>query len=227
MSHFVVAVFSHEPDQVDELLAPYIEQVDPDSSFAEFVEDDEHDLDETTGKRGFWHNPNARWDWYTVGGRWRGLLKLLEGKTGRYGNEYTEEERKELKDDHCDSALVNDCDFSASEEAWQNAVRVWEIIVEGRERTEEEKGQFLGIYTAQYYLDQYGTKENYARQQSMFLPFAFVTADGEWNETGRMGWWAMSDATADSRESFVSAFQAYLEEARKQNLTITMVDCHI
>lgn len=34
--------------------------------------------DEETGKYGYWHNPNAKWDWYSVGGRWTGLLKLKE-----------------------------------------------------------------------------------------------------------------------------------------------------
>jgi hypothetical protein len=30
------------------------------------------------GDWGHWRNPNAKWDWYQVGGRWTGLLKLKE-----------------------------------------------------------------------------------------------------------------------------------------------------
>jgi hypothetical protein len=28
------------------------------------------------------YNSDSKWDWYTVGGRWAGLLKLKKGKTG-------------------------------------------------------------------------------------------------------------------------------------------------
>lgn len=31
---------------------------------------------EQSGMFGYWENPNAKWDWYAIGGRWSGLLKL-------------------------------------------------------------------------------------------------------------------------------------------------------
>lgn len=34
------------------------------------------DLDSKTGKYGYWENPNAKWDWYQLGGRWTGFFKL-------------------------------------------------------------------------------------------------------------------------------------------------------
>lgn len=30
-------------------------------------------------------NPNCKWDWYVIGGRWQGFLKLKEGRTGEVG----------------------------------------------------------------------------------------------------------------------------------------------
>lgn len=45
--------------------------------------------DEDTGKLGYWHNPNARWDWYAVGGRWSDRLMLKDGtkaNQARYGD---------------------------------------------------------------------------------------------------------------------------------------------
>lgn len=30
-------------------------------------------------------NPNAKWDWWVLGGRWRNFLKLKEGCTGKSG----------------------------------------------------------------------------------------------------------------------------------------------
>jgi len=53
MSHFVVAVFHKENQSVDELLAPYNENIK--------------------------NNPNVKWDWYEIGGRWKYKLKLKDG----------------------------------------------------------------------------------------------------------------------------------------------------
>ena len=30
-------------------------------------------------------NPNSKWDWYSLGGRWSGLIKLKQGKSGTVG----------------------------------------------------------------------------------------------------------------------------------------------
>ncbi len=35
--------------------------------------------DEKTGKYGYWHNPQAKWDWFQVGGRWSGFFKIKPG----------------------------------------------------------------------------------------------------------------------------------------------------
>lgn len=223
MSHFNVAVFSHTPDEVDALLEPFNEQVGFGSPYGVY----EKDEDDPSGEHCHWYNPNARWDWYCVGGRWCGQLKLLEGRTGTYGSDYTAEERAQLPPGRCDSALVNDCDFSPDQVAYNKALRFWDVVVEGKPRTEEEKDAFFGIFKSDYYRQQYGTRENFARHQSDFLPYAFLTPDGEWHETGRMGWWGMDDATAESREAFRESFGAFLKEAQEQNLLITIVDCHI
>lgn len=136
MSHFNVAVFSHTPDEVDVLLEPFNEQVGFGSPYGVYEKYDEND---TSGEQGRWYNPNARWDWYCVGGRWAGQLKLLEGKTGRYGSDYTPDEEGKLPKGRCDSAHVLDCDFSQDQEAYRKALRFWEVAVEGKPRTPEEK----------------------------------------------------------------------------------------
>ena len=42
-----------------------------------------------------------------------------------------------------------------------------------------------------------------------------------------MGWFGMDDSTNESISRYEKAFQAYLEEARKKGLAMTIVDCHI
>ena len=41
--------------------------------------------DPKTGKYGYYHNPNSKWDWWTIGGRWTGYFKTKKGATGILG----------------------------------------------------------------------------------------------------------------------------------------------
>lgn len=41
------------------------------------------------GKFGYYHNPNSKWDWYQLGGRWSGLIKLKDGANGLVGESGT------------------------------------------------------------------------------------------------------------------------------------------
>jgi hypothetical protein len=70
MSHFVVLVTGSD---VDGQLAPYIEDV----TDAEECVTVEH------SEEGFDYNPNAKWDWYAIGGRWKGFLPLKQGAMGK------------------------------------------------------------------------------------------------------------------------------------------------
>lgn len=50
--------------------------------------------DPKIGRYGYWENPNRKWDWYQLGGRWCGFFKLKSpnmsgelGDSGAFGNE--------------------------------------------------------------------------------------------------------------------------------------------
>ena len=150
MSHFSVAVFSKMPGYVEALLAPFEEQVDPDSPYAEFVENEECDLDKTVGAGGYWHNPNARWDWWEIGGRWRGLLRLLPGKSGYRAPVDRWSKGFDYPADRCDGARVADCDFSPDTSRVARLQREWEVLVEGAAQREGE--DFISIWKPEYYL---------------------------------------------------------------------------
>lgn len=56
------------------------------------------------------YNPNSKWDWYSIGGRWSGrLLKLKNGEVGLMGEEGAFGFNG--KDGYVDSALVKNIDF--------------------------------------------------------------------------------------------------------------------
>ena len=162
--------------------------------------------DEETGKYGYWENPNAKWDWYQIGGRASGWFRTKDGKR------------------------VNDCQFkdldlSPDEEARKKALRFWEIVVEGAELLPGEEKPF-NFYKPSYYIDQYGDKEQYATDKASPIPWAFITPDGVWHEKGTMGWFACNDATFDSRKSFSAEWEAAIAAADPEDWVV-IVDCHI
>ena len=228
MSHFSTAVFSHTPDEINALLAPYNENVDCDSPFAEFEEDEDGDLNEALGKRGYWHNPNARYDYYVWGGRWRGALKLKAGKTGDCAKFEKYEKPWVYPPNVCDRALASDMDFSRDDEAYQKALRRWEVLVEGAPLSDDEQmNGFLRLFKPQYYLNRYGDKEFYADYESRYIPYAFVDADGTWHSCGQIGWFGCDDSTEGSMRQYKTEFNAYLKEAAEAGLIVSMMDLHI
>lgn len=247
MSHFTVAVLSYDPNDVDDLLAPFDESPS-NEEYLEFdpVDEDEYRSDYETGTSqtgngdietsfvsykvkyptfnafmeegnglsrndegayGYYTNPNAKWDWWVIGGRWDGLLRLKNGGSSN-------------------QARVRDVDVSPDPAAYAKAIRFWEVYVEGQPLAEGEEDLTRHVfYKPEYYVNQYGTKEKYAHSQAAFGAWAILTADGEWNETGAMGWFGMSDATQESRNKYETAFRQLIEE--NPDLYITIVDCHI
>ncbi len=226
MSHFVVAVLSKHPDDVERLLEPYSEEVDATSTYAEFQEDEEYDYDESMKAHGYWFNPNAKWDWYQIGGRASGMLKLLPGRSGNGFKCSWMNGRVPSADGRCDQAQVKDVDFSIDQHTYDKAARFWEVYVEGKPLKDgEDPREFQSFSRKEYFLTQYKDKQEYATSCSSFGTWAMITPDGEWHESGLMGWWCTNDATAESRKAF-SDFQKK-QLAENPDLWITIVDCHI
>lgn len=226
MSHFTVAVFtkSGTEKEIARLLAPYDEATE-DKKYLEFEPDEEADFDEERGERGWWVNPNAKWDWWVVGGRWSGLLTLKPGAgTGSYGERSWTNEDAVIPENMVDSALVRDVDFAPDATVYAEAVRFWELYVDHQPLKDGETMPGTW-YRPEYFSDQYGTKENYAISQSEFSTYAFVSSDGTWHGEARMGWFGMDDNTREKRETQRTALADYI--ANHPDEFITIVDCHI
>lgn len=157
-----------------------------------------------------YYNPNAKWDWWTVGGRWSNLLKKKDGT-------------------NCDSCLLSELDLSLDTDSYNHAIRFWEINVEGQHLKEgENTDDYWSGYKSSYYIDTYETKENYAEKMSKFSTFALLI-DDQWYEQGSMGYFGVSSATSSTIESYYEFFDKKLNELieTNPNATITIVDCHI
>ena len=78
------------------------------------------------GKRrfGYYENPNRKWDWYELGGRWTGFFPLLEGadpatfKIGRPGIMTSPAKRG-----YADSAQIKSIDFAKARDEVEHEVR--------------------------------------------------------------------------------------------------------
>jgi hypothetical protein len=207
-------------------------------SFEEFMEDYEgHSIDERTGKYGYWENPNAKWDWYTIGGRWLGSLLIKDdadgvaGKPGAFGNEI---ETTPAGYKWVDVCKVSDiCWEKMSEIAKFELLKneavdgdIWDILTGKIKIDERKKTMNYSWYKPEYFIERYGNRENYIKSSSSFGTYAVITPDGQWNSSGDMGWFGCSSESAEDKRNFDDNFHINFIEPN-QDKTIVIVDCHI
>lgn len=186
-------------------------------------------------------NPNAKWDWWQVG--------------GRYSN------RLAVRGEECDSAMVAELDWDAMRRSVTETRRRWVAECEKesglhgdelergiREKTEgnaawmaltepkprgheylqwlADNGYPLGAKAANCFelppLKPEQSLTEWVESPPALSAFAYVK-DGEWHQKGRMGWWAI---VTDEQEGYEQEFQEMLQ-LLKPNQWITIVDCHI
>lgn len=203
---------------------------------------------------GYWHNPNAKWDWYQVGGRWTGYFKLKEGKYGLNGNPGLM--TPEAKAGWADSVMLGDIDVEGMiAEARKTANETYDTLeglLKGREypvwkdilakhgeeginaaREEYHAHEVVKDFNAARFMvwgdfyDEYGhSREEYVQKsvKRVLVPFA-VLKDGDWYEKGRMGWWATVSNEMEENE-WNEQFQQLIAGLPADTL-LTAVDCHI
>ena len=264
MSHFAVAVFTDGKKSIEELLAPYSENLevapyiyltkqqmidkalerkkdyterrekgedifdwmleyinantDEELYRCEYDADDSYD---ENGNQLSTYNPNSKWDWWSVGGRYNGLLKATKGEHGE-GGLFTPNRRVVGK---YDIAKVADIDFSPNQKAYDKAIRWWEVVVEGSPlKDNEDKKDFFNYYKVEYLKKKYKNKETYATCQSVFSTFAVVLPNGKWYERGKMGWWA---CVSNEEDEWDLKYRERFIDTANPEWILTIVDCHI
>ena len=154
------------------------------------------------------YNPNSKWDWYDVGGRFSGMLETLNGK--------------------CNYARIKDVINLTDKKEGAKARRFWELYVDGEPPVTEDDKEILGrfhFYRKEYYIEHYKTKENYERYCSTFLTYAAITKDGTWHQQGEMGWWGMS--SGDDEMGWCDRYRELIFDDAEDDDYITIIDCHI
>lgn len=197
--HFSVLVIG---DSVTEALNPY--NVDMENSEDEF-------------------NPDGRWDWWVVGGRWSDMMKLVP--TPRWPACIVQGERSWCNENEphrmgfCDGARKGDIDFAGMREDRRAKAEAdfgrFECLVKAKSMKAGNIACELGIQEDRKSATGYESKESYVHNFSYF-PFHAIINHGEWSE-------CPVDGPDDE-------WQEQLEEilAQTPDTTLcTLVDCHL
>ena len=157
------------------------------------------------------YNPNSKWDWYSIGGRFQNLIPLK-------GGGFTDE------------ASMDDVDIEYhSKEAYKRAIRFWQLVVDEQPPVTEEDEEVVkyAFYKKEYYTERYDSAEDYADFCSGFHVYATLLPNYEWLEPGQMGWFGLSAADADDERKWRKRLKEIFKIAKEKHWDITIVDCHI
>ena len=228
MSHFTVAVFHREDQDIEDLLAPYDEntEVEPYIMFTrQEAIDHARERYRTEGKTDeeCWemvaedrqtdedgniyttYNPDSKWDWWCEGGPWSGMLMLNGQKV--------------------DSGRVRDLTFPFDEETYEHSLRFWDVYVDHKPAKPGET--YRSLYNEEYYREYYGDRETYARHNSQFSTYAVITPDGVWHGKGEMDWWGCSSETGMEARDWEDHYKERFLDTVDPDWILTIVDCHI
>ena len=145
------------------------------------------------------YNPQSKWDWYEVGGRFSHLLQC----------------KKEIP--LKDQAYALDVDFDGMKARKEKSLIPYNEFIS---RNTLRKPEYLR--------EMYPDEQTYIASMTCFSTYAVITPDGEWHAPGEMGWWGMSsDAPHERREWDLKYYERFIVPAIEHNWHITIVDCHI
>ena len=205
-----------------ELVKKYLDGTLTDKECHDLYCEDETNIDEE-GNILSTYNPDSKWDWYIVGGRWAGELKIKKSKVKKYGS------------DTVDQALKGDIDWAAmnsiTPEQRKSAKRFWKYYVmeEPYPGTDEEKHEeFKFVFRKpEYYINRYKTVEGYLKSLSTWYLRAVLDDDGKWNEVGSMGWFGCSSESEDEEAQWEDGFYERFIKPLPEDAELTVIDCHI
>lgn len=161
-------------------------------------------------------NPKSKWDWWTDGGRYGGLLLVKSAITKEYPESWNCSGREAIKGySFVDSARIRDIQWNLmAEREKEDRIRYWE---EAKGKSDFEISYVYGIKPGM-------ARDEYVNQPYEFLTFAVLMSDGEWYEKGKMGWWAH---VTNEEESWDEKYKERFLDKADPEWTLTIIDCHI
>ncbi len=263
MSHYAVLVIHKENQDIEELLAPYDENLEVEPylkyKYDEAIKKAKEEYDDNYSEKeliknyaddygyiilddGLYstYNPNSKWDWYQIGGRFDGELILTdEGRLNAVDEikrkYYTDIDIKNLREDFHYMRYVNVAPLKyiqwfipLSPVEKEELRRWWEINVEKDELKDGEKKDKYFFWNPDWYKRRYKDADTYIKTKEMITFFAVITPDGKWYAPSNMGWWACTDGEPEDELKWdLEFYDRFIKPNLDSNLICTVVDCHI
>lgn len=199
-------------------------------------------------------NPNKKWDWWVVGGRWSGFLKLKDGAEGALGRKGLMGSCANDGPGHADQTIKSSIDFAGMrDEAGKQAAERWDKAASAHqgqtwepwdtvrakhpgniEAARDEYHAQTAMKAVSKALDNpWGSVDEYLTPRDQFIQQArdgatvlyAVVKDGKWIGKGEMGWFGMS--SGDINQGDWNRKVNELLDSLPDDTPITVVDCHI
>lgn len=200
-------------------------------------------------------NPNKKWDWYVLGGRWTGYLTLKSGCKGEIGKPGAMTQAAEHG--KVDAARKRDIDFTAIRDEAERKARAryqrFSSLLEDRPLPKswpairaEHEGDIDAAREAYHaqpgiraiqkddelrWADDPGaefgcTEDRHAeRAREGAISTFAVVKDSKWFEKGSMGWWGCV-ADEKDQDAWNREFSKLLDSVSEDTL-LSVYDCHI
>jgi hypothetical protein len=175
---------------------------------------------------GYMHNKlGAKWDWYELGGRWSGMLPLIDC-------EESKEYELTSKPGWTDQAPVRLIDLDKlfyNKEEYLRAYRWWELVMEGEAPKNEDEKKIVKegtFYSREYLIDRYVDAKGYAKSCSTFHTYAVLNDDG-WKAPGEMGWFGCSTDTPEVSRKWETEFRSLFLTGLDPDTMVSVYDLHI
>lgn len=191
---------------LQEVMEPTINQTDEEIYQENLKHHDKNDVMDD-GSLVYYENPDAKWDDWSIGGRWNGFITKFNGQ-------------------RVNNASIKDINFELQKQERQRFENIWSMVENGNDVNHVFPHTHFDIL-ADFIKATFKTKEEYIEFAARMTTFAMVLPDGEWIQKGNMGWFGVSDSTPQSEYDYtVRAFEE-LEKYKALGYHLTIVDCHI
>lgn len=211
------------PECLEQRSIPYRDTFE---TFDDYMKWAGEERDPETGRYGFWENPNAKWDWWTIGGRWRAQVCAVDGECAPYTTYDLGDFVSRLPENYpahrFDRAKLRDMIWEADEGAAAEAELDWRAWVDGEEIDRGARWH----RGKRFLLRTFGDKEGYALCSSTMWWGAVVTPDGKWHELGSLGM-ADHDAETGATVEWAKSFKGRFIDPWPTECVLTVVDCHV
>jgi hypothetical protein len=155
------------------------------------------------------HNPEGRWDWWVIGGRWGEFLDLKNGKTA-------------------DFAKVKDVRFEPTEDEIEKTGERYERLKKADSMKKQgiELDEDIEIEYLFSEFDPAQSKEDFIKEESAISFYSCVDKNGEWHERAECGWFGSEHNVTEETGSWRLKFKERFIDPLDPNDILVVVDCH-